>query len=93
MQTETVKEFYKAAGKLGLETGLIVGTIYYTPAYKGVGYVYRTLGLNRLAFKCSTCVSYVLSSAHWFIRNIMVEKSSRVAEIIVNNLEKYIEVK
>jgi len=80
MTKENLNAFYKSAGLLGLETGVIVGTVFYTASYQIVGVAYRSLGLNTFAFKCGTCVSHILSTAHWQIRTIMVETSSQIVQ-------------
>ena len=61
---ENLKEFYIASGVFGLETGVIVWAVFYGAAYESVGFVYRSIGFNKFAFKCPTCVRIVLSEAH-----------------------------
>lgn len=81
---ENAKTFYIAAGKFGFETALIVGAVFYTVAFQGVGIVYRAVNLNTLAFKCGTCVKIILSNAHWTIRTALVEGSSQLAQTITD---------
>ena len=81
--------FYIASGKMGLESTIIYYTVWSGPAYKATGYIYRISGLNRIAFKCPSCVSIILGKVHWFIRGYMVEKSSDIAESIITSLYNY----
>lgn len=88
---EKEKAFYMAIGKFGLETTIIFTAVYAKAAFGVTGYLYRASGLNRLAFSCPTCVSVILSQTHWFIRGVMVEESSHLAEIAVNELDLFIQ--
>lgn len=81
------KSFYFASGKFAFETALIVGTVFYATSYKSVGIVYRSLGLNSFAFKCPSCISVILSQAHWTIRTVLVEGSSQTAQLILDKVE------
>jgi len=83
---ESVNEYYLALGQFGLELGLIYSHAWYKMSYTVVGKVYRISGLNRLAFKCPTLVSSVLSKAHWGLRNYLTDKTTETAGIIVMSL-------
>jgi hypothetical protein len=85
---ESLKEYYKALGTFGLEFAIIYTTVWYSPTYKAVGMVYRWSGLNRLAFKCPTLISFILSQAHWGLRGILVDKSSGAANFFIDELGK-----
>ena len=62
---ETIKEYYKNIGLFCFEIAIIYTHIWWKPSYAIVGTLYRGSGLNRLAFKCPSAISYVLSTAHW----------------------------
>lgn len=81
-----LKIFYTASGKFAFETAIIIGAVFYTVSFKAVGIVYRAVGLNRLALSCGSCVSVILSQAHWTIRTALVEGSSQFAQKILDNL-------
>lgn len=83
---ESVNEYYLALGQFGLELGLIYSHAWYKMSYAVVGKVYRISGLNRLAFKCPTLISSVLSKAHWGLRNYLTDKTTESAGIIVMSL-------
>lgn len=85
---ENLKSFYLATGKFSFETALIAGTVFYSASYNLIGVGYRGLGMNTLAFKCPTCVSMILSEAHWTLRASLVESSSQIAQKIVDIFEK-----
>lgn len=85
--SQSVKEYYKALGILGVEFSIIYATVWYSPTYKAVGLVYRGSGLNRLAFKCPTLISFILKNAHWGLRNILVDKTSDAVEFFISELE------
>lgn len=87
---KSVRDFYKALGVFGLEFAIIYASVWYTPSYKIVGKVYRWSGLNKIAFRYPTIVSFILSKAHWGIRGILVEETSDVAKYILDNLEKFL---
>jgi hypothetical protein len=90
-EPETLDDFYVASGKLGIEVGIITCAAYYKVAYKSVGIIYRASGLNRLAFTCPTCIKIILSDAHWFIRNTLVEESSKRIFPIFEEVKKWVE--
>jgi hypothetical protein len=81
---ENLKAFYVHSGKFGFETALIVGAVFYTAVYTSVGYAYRAVQMNRLAFECGTCVSVILGNTHWFLRTTLVEGSSQLAQKLMN---------
>ena len=85
---ENLREFYSSSGKFAFETAIIVGTVFYTASFEAVGIVYKAVGLNRLALSCGTCVSVILSHAHWTIRTVLVEGSSQFAQKILDNFQK-----
>lgn len=88
---ETLKKFYFASGAFAFEASLIVGAVYYTAAYQGVGIVYRSVGLNRLALKCGSCIRVILSNAHWFVRGVLVEGTSQLAQVIIEKVTEMYE--
>ncbi len=75
---ESVKNFYVNLGVFGFEVALIFGHVWYKTTYKVVGAFYRISGLNRLAFKCPTLISVILSTAHWELRNKLVDETSNL---------------
>ncbi|MBW6442748.1 hypothetical protein K0A97_03145 [Patescibacteria group bacterium] len=79
---EDLKYFYGKASNFALELILIEGAVFYGPSYNTVGKVYRASGLQTLAFKCGGCVKVALSTAHWTMRNGLVELSSQFAKAI-----------
>ncbi len=76
---ENLQEFYKDAGKFGFEFAVISWAVFYSASFQFIGIVYRGVGLNTLALKCGSCVSVVLSEAHWTVRTVLVETSSVLA--------------
>ena len=84
---ENKKDFYLASGKFAFETGLIVGAVFYAGSYQAVGIAYRSLGFNKLALKCGSCVSAILSQAHWTIRTALVEGASETAQFVIETVE------
>lgn len=86
---ESKKTFYIASGKFAFEAGLIVFTVYYSAAYTSVGIVYRSVGLNKLALKHPMIIKIVLSQAHWFVRTVLVESSSQIAQEILEIVSEY----
>lgn len=83
---ESLKKFYISAGKFGFETTIIVTAVFYTLSFQTVGIIYRAVGLNGLALKCGPCVSTILSNAHWFVRSVLVEGSSQIAQTIIDSV-------
>jgi len=83
---ETLKVFYVSSGKFALETGLIVGAVFYSSSYEATGIAYRSLGLNKYAFECPECISVILTNAHWVIRNVLVEGTSKGAEVVLEKI-------
>jgi hypothetical protein len=81
------KEFYKASAILGLEVAVIFSGIFYQISYDSVGVVYRAVGLNRFAFEYPSCVSFILSEAHWAIRTALVEESSKIANTFLDAIQ------
>jgi hypothetical protein len=80
-------EFYKASAIFGIEITVIFTGVFYPFSYKTVGTLYRAVGLNRFAFDCPSCISFILSSAHWTIRTALVEESSKVADTLLDAIE------
>lgn len=78
-----LENFYIASSRFGFETVMIAGAFFYTASYQTVGIVYRTSGLQRLAFSCPSCVRVTLSSMHWTVRTGLVETSSLAAKEII----------
>ena len=83
---ENLEDFYIASGGFALETGVIVWAVFYGAAYNSVGLVYRSVGFNRLAFKCPTCIKIALSNAHWTVRTALVEGSSLLADKVIRQM-------
>ncbi|NQV00433.1 MAG: hypothetical protein HQ538_06865 [Parcubacteria group bacterium] len=83
-RSEDKKEFYIATARFGFETTLIVWAVFYSAAYNSVGIVYRSIGLNRLAFSHPVLVKTLLSSWHWILRTALVESASYAAINIFN---------
>lgn len=84
----SVDKFYTESGQFALETTLIVGSVFWSTTYMGVGTVYRASGLNVLAFKCGACISAVLSDAYWTVNIALVEGSSQAAKQIIEGIGK-----
>lgn len=81
------EDYYKAVAEFSLELIIIQAAVFYKPSYKLTGIIYRNSGLNRLAFKCPSVVSHLLSSLHWYLRNLMVNKSSEVARCLIDEID------
>ena len=84
-------EFYLAAGKFGFELALINWGVFYGASYKSVGIVYRAVGLNKLAPHCGSCISVILQSAHWTMRNFLVEETSELVEPVIDSIGQFYE--
>jgi hypothetical protein len=82
-----IKEFYKTSAIFGLEVAVIFTGLFYPFSYDTVGVLYRAVGLNRFAVDCPSCVSFILSSAHWAIRTALVEESSKVAKNLLDGIQ------
>ena len=90
---ETKKEFYIATGRFGFEASLIIWAVLYSAAYESVGIVYRSIGLNKLAFEHPIIVKTILSNWHWILRNTLVETASQTATNVFNGtLDWYNEI-
>ncbi|MBN1860307.1 MAG: hypothetical protein JW840_02475 [Candidatus Thermoplasmatota archaeon] len=87
--SDSVEKYYKALGILGLEFTIIYTALWYSPTYKAVGMVYRWSGLNKLAFRCPTLISFILSKAHWGLRSILVNTSSETVDFFIDKLSSY----
>ncbi|MFZ2456106.1 MAG: hypothetical protein WAX07_06490 [Candidatus Altiarchaeia archaeon] len=87
---DSLPEFQTSSSKFALEVGLIYYAAGYKASYELVGFVYRSIGLNRLAFTCPTCVQVVLSDAHWFVRNSFIEEAGKQIDTLVTVIEKSI---
>lgn len=85
---DTRKKFYFASGKFAFETAIIAGAVFYTTSYQVVGITYRALSLNTFALKCPSCISIILSQAHWTIRTVLVEGASQGAQFVLNQFEE-----
>jgi hypothetical protein len=82
------EEFYFAIAEFSLELILIQSAVFYKPAYKMTGFIYRNIGINRLAFKYPAIISFLLSKIHWYLRNSMVDISSNVASMTIQELKE-----
>lgn len=51
-----------------------------------MGKLYRVSGLNRLAFKCPSAISYILSNAHWGLRDYLTNTATDSAEGLIDKL-------
>lgn len=78
--------FYKELGVFSLEFTFISATIFHTATFNLVGGVFRSLGIGRLALKCPSCASAIMSSAYWTIKTTLVEKASEGADHIFDKL-------
>lgn len=78
--------FYIQTGIFSLELTLISTAVYAGPAYVIVGNAYRASGLQFIAFKCPSCVSTVLSHAHWFVRTTFVEGTVATLTVTLNEI-------
>ena len=63
-----------------VESVLIVGGAFYKVTYMAIGTFANYFGLTKLASVCSACVSAVMSSGHWIVRNGAIDKTSQLAE-------------
>ena len=90
-KTTSKDEFYKAIAEFSLEFVIIQGAVFYKPAYRMTGIIYRNVGLNRLAFKYPSIVSHLLSKIHWLLRNLMVNESSEIAGLLLGEM-KYLNI-
>ena len=75
----TKLEFYTALTELSIEIIIIQGGVFYKPAFKLTGTIFRNTGLSRLAFKYPSLVSHMMSTVHWYLRNYMVDQTSEFA--------------
>ena len=66
-----------------VESVLIVGGVFYKATYMAIGTFANYFGLTKLASVCGTCVSAVMSTGHWIVRNGAIEKVSQFAEKII----------
>ena len=90
---ENKKDFYIVTARFGFEASLIIWAVFYSAAYNSVGIVYRSIGLNKLAFKHPIIVKTILSNWHWILRNTLVETASQVATNVFNGtLDWYNEI-
>lgn len=78
--------FYTQSAIFSLELTLISSAVYAGPAYSLVGTVYRSSGLQTVAFKCASCVSTALSNAHWFVRTTFVEGTASAIITTLNGI-------
>ena len=85
---ETIKEYYQALGLFCFEVSIIYSNVWWKPTYAIVGKVYRISGLNRLAFRCPSAISYILSTAHWGLRNYLTNTATYSAEHLIDQLTK-----
>lgn len=90
-KTSSKDIFYKAVAEFSLEFIIIQGAVFYKPAYRVTGVIYRNIGLNRLAFKYPSVVSHLLSKIHWLLRNLMVNESSEIAGLLIGEM-KYLNI-
>jgi len=86
--TKSQENFYKNASIFGVEFAIVYVAAFATPAYNGVGIIYRASGFQTLAFKCGSCVSVVLSESHWFVRTVLVEGSSQAIKNILDQIQE-----
>ena len=89
LDEKNLKQFYLSAGALGIEVAFIVATLTYSVAFRGIGILYRSVGLNRFALVCGSCVSIMLSAAHWTARTAIVESLSSTIKPIFEAIARY----
>lgn len=82
---ENKKEFYTATLRFGFEASLVIWAVFYSAAYASVGIVYRSIGLNKLAFEHPIIVKTILSNWHWTLRSTLVETTSLTATKIFDS--------
>jgi hypothetical protein len=85
-EPETIKEYYKNLGLFCFELAIIYTHVWWKPSYLIIGKLYRGSGLNRLAFKCPSLISYILSSAYWGLCNYLNEKTTDSAKLLIDEL-------
>lgn len=83
----SIKNFYTKSATFAFEATIIYVAAFYGPSYNIVGTIYRSSGIQTVAFTCGPCVSIVLSNAHWFVRSALVETSSKVFEILIDCMQ------
>jgi hypothetical protein len=83
---DTIKEYYKSLGLFCFEISIIYTHIWWKPSYAIIGKLYRCSGLNSLAFKCPSVISYILSTAHWGLRNYLTDKTTDSATLLIDEL-------
>jgi len=83
---DTIKEYYKSLGLFCFEISIIYTHIWWKPSYAIIGKLYRGSGLNNLAFKCPSVISYILSTAHWGLRNYLTDKTTDSAALLIDEL-------
>jgi len=69
-----------------VEAVLIFGGVFYQAAFVATGTFANAFGLTKLASLCGPCVSTVMSSMHWVIRNGIIEKVSEYSEKGVSSI-------
>jgi len=85
---DSINNFYIKTGIFSLILLLVVTAAYAAPSYALVGTLYRSSGLTTMAFKCPSCVSVVLSEAHWAVRGYFVETTANVLDYTLTTMSK-----
>lgn len=84
----SINEFYIKIGIFSMELALIATAAYATPSYLLVGNLYRFSGLQIYAVSCPSCISTILSNAHWFIRTSFVEETVVIINTALDGINK-----
>jgi len=80
-------DFYRAVAELSIEIIVIQAGVFYKPAFKITGAIFRNTGLSKLAFRFPSLISHMMSCVHWYLRNWMVDETSELAGGLIQELE------
>ena len=86
----SINNFYIKTGVFSVMLLLVVTAAYAGPSYTLVGTLYRSSGLTTMAFKCPSCVSVVLSNAHWAVRGYFVEATANILDSVLITTSKLV---
>lgn len=90
LNQDSINNFYIKTGIFSVMLLLVVTAAYAAPSYWIVGTLYRSSGLTTMAFKCPSCVSVVLSEAHWAVRSYSVEATANVLDYTLTTISKLV---
>ncbi|MCK4332937.1 MAG: hypothetical protein KAV40_05095 [Thermoplasmatales archaeon] len=79
--------FYKHVANLTIEIIIIQSGVFYKPAFKLTGTIFRSTGLTALAFRFPSLISHMMSCVHWHLRNYMVDITSELAGGLIQELD------